>query len=171
MTDLNIYLARASEILAWLFLVISFWKNKDNKLLFLQLIANIFFLLDYVFLGATSGLFVILFEMIRDIFYIKRDDDIKIFWLSFPIYIIIGVFSYEGIMSLFSIIASINDGYSLVYHGKKVVFLGILTYILWLIYDYSIGSYVNVLAESIIIVSNIFILIAQKDTKKMILRR
>ena len=31
--DLNFYLAQITAILAWIFLIISYWKNKDNKLL------------------------------------------------------------------------------------------------------------------------------------------
>lgn len=171
MHDTNFYLIQISAVLAWLLLIISFWKNKDNKLLFFQIIASIFFLLNYIFLDATTGIFVILFEIIRDILYIKKEDDIKIFWLSFPIYIIIGISSFNGIMSLFSIAAAINDGYSLIYHGKKVVYLGILTYVLWLLYDYSIGNYVSVFAEIAIIISNIFVLINSRNPQKMILRR
>ena len=30
--DLNFYLAQITAILAWIFLIISYWKNKDNKL-------------------------------------------------------------------------------------------------------------------------------------------
>lgn len=168
--DLNFYLAQISAILAWTFLVISFWKNKDNKLLFLQILANIFFLLNYVFLGAYTGLFVVFFEMFRDYLYIKRDDDKRIFLFSLPIYLIIGIFSFDGILSLFSIGASVNDGYSLIYHGKRVVWLGIITYVLWLIYDLYYLSYINALAEGIVIISNIIILFIQKD-KKSISRR
>ena len=39
---LNFYLAQLSAILAWIFLIISYWKNKDEKLLYLQVIACIF---------------------------------------------------------------------------------------------------------------------------------
>ena len=76
----------------------------------------------------------------------------------------IGLFSYDGFWSLFSIFASLNDGYALIYKGKKVVFLGIITYVLWLIYDLYYVSYANVLAEAVVIISNITILILGKKT-------
>lgn len=162
--DLNFYLAQITAILAWIFLIISYWKNKDNKLLVLQVISCIFFILNYILLKAYTGLFVIIFEIIRDSLYIKLEDDKKTFIYSLPIYAMIGLFSYDGFWSLFSIFASLNDGYALIYKGKKVVFLGIITYVLWLIYDLYYVSYANVLAEAAVIISNITILILGKKT-------
>ena len=162
--DLNFYLAQITAILAWIFLIISYWKNKDNKLLVLQVISCIFFILNYILLKAYTGLFVIAFEIIRDSLYIKLEDDKKTFIYSLPIYAIIGLFSYDGFWSLFSIFASLNDGYALIYKGKKVVFLGIITYVLWLIYDLYYLSYANVIAEAAVIISNITILIIGKKT-------
>ena len=167
---LKIILANIFDVIAWILLIISFWKNKDNKLLWLQILANVFFLLNYLFLDAFTGLWVVFFEMFRDYLYIKLDDDKKTFYLSLPIYAIIGVTSYDGLLSLFSIGASLNDGYSLIYHGKKVVWLGIITYVMWLIYDIYCNSFVNALAEAIVIISNIIILIFQKEDKKIIRR-
>ena len=167
---LKIILANVFDVIAWILLVISFWKNKDNKLLWLQLLANVFFLLNYLFLDAYTGLWVVFFEMFRDYLYIKLDDDKKTFYFSLPIYAIIGITSFDGFLSLFSIGASLNDGYSLIYHGKRVVWLGILTYVMWLIYDVYCDSFVNAVAEAIVIISNISILIFQKDDKKLIRR-
>ena len=162
--DLNFYLAQITSLLAWVFLIYSYWKNKDDKLLYLQLISCIFFALNYVFLGAYTGLFVVFFEIFRDYLYIKFDDDKKTFLFTLPIYALIGIFSYDGIWSLFSIFASLNDGYALIYKGKRVVFLGIVTYVLWLVYDIRYFSLPNVLAESALIISNLVILF-QKDKK------
>lgn len=168
--DLNFYLAQITSLLAWLFLIYSYWKNKDDKILYLQLISCIFFALNYLFLGAYTGLFVVFFEIIRDYLYIKFNDDKKTFLFTLPIYAMIGIFSYDGFWSLFSIMASLNDGYALIYKGKKVVFLGIVTYVLWLIYDIYYFSLPNVVAESALILSNIIILLRKKETKRNIRR-
>ena len=157
--DTNVFLGNITAVIAWILLTLSFWKNKDDGILWLQVLANIFFMLNYIFLGAYTGLFVVFFELFRDCLYIKFNDDKKTFLISLPIYAIIGVFSFDGIISLCSIFASLNDGYSLIYKGKKVVILGIVTYVLWLIYDLYYYSFANVLAEGIVIISNIIILI------------
>ena len=167
--DWNFYLAQLTSLLAWLFLIYSYWKNKDDKILYLQLISCIFFGLNYLLLGAYTGLFVVFFEIIRDYLYIKFDDDEKTFLFTIPVYLIIGIFSYDGFWSLFSIFASFNDGYALIYKEKKVVFLGIVTYVLWLVYDIRYFSLPNVVAESALILSNIIILL-RKNKKKPVRR-
>ena len=168
--DINFYLAQITSLLAWIFLIFSYWKNNDDKILYLQVISCVFFVLNYVFLKAYTGLFVVFFEIIRDYLYIKFDDDKKTFLLSLPIYALIGIFSYDGVWSLFSIFASLNDGYALIYKGKKVVFLGIVTYVLWIIYDIHYFSLPNVLAEGILIMSNIIILLLKKEKKRYVSR-
>lgn len=164
--DLNFYLAQITSLLAWFFLIFSYWKNKDDKILYLQVISCIFFVLNYLFLGAYTGLFVVFFEIVRDYLYIKFDDDKKTFLFTLPIYALIGFFSYDGFWSLFSIFASLNDGYALIYKGKKVVFLGIVTYVLWLVYDIRYFSLPNIVAESALIISNLIILFKNKEVKK-----
>lgn len=163
--DINFFLGQITSILAWIFLIISYWKNKDDKILYLQILSCIFFMLNYLFLGAYTGLFVVFFEIVRDYLYIKFDDDKKTFMYTLPIYALIGIFSYDGFWSLFSIFASLNDGYALIFKQKKVVFLGIVTYVLWLIYDIRYFSLPNVLLESILIISNLIILLRKKDVE------
>ena len=91
--------------------------------------------------------------------HIKLSDDMKIFILTIPVYIIIGLFCYDGILSLFSILDAINDGYSLVYTGNKLIFLVIITYVLWLFFYIFFYNYINFLAEIMIIIFNVVILI------------
>lgn len=167
---MNFYLSQLFSLIAWIILAISFWKNKNNKILYLQVFSCLFFGLNYILIGAWTGLFVVIFEIIRDYLYIKYDDDKKTFLYTLPIYIIIGVFGYNGITSLFSILAALNDGYSLIYKGNKLIFLSIITYTLWLIYDISFNNYVNTMAEIIIIISNSIILI-KGNKENAIMRR
>lgn len=91
--------------------------------------------------------------------YFKLNGDMKIFILTILVYIIIGLFCYDGILSLFSVLVAINDGYSLVYTGNKLIFLVIITYVLWLVYDIFCNNYINFLAEIMIIIFNVVILI------------
>lgn len=156
---MEFYLAQISGVLAWILLFISYWKNGNNKLLYLQVASCLFFALNYFFLGAFSGLLVVIFEMIRDYLYTKVKNPNKAFLISSPFYIIISLFSFEGIISLFSVFASTLDAYALTKKNKKVVVLGIFTYILWLIYDIKYASYGTIIAETILIISNSIVLI------------
>lgn len=161
---MGFYLAQLFALLAWGMLIVSFWKYKNDELLYLQIISCIFFMINYALLHAWAGFFVVTLELVRDILYVFFKDDKKIFLISLPIYLLIGIFSYNSKWSLFSISASLVDGYALTYHGEMVVFLGILSYILWLIYDVFCSSYVGALAALVLILSNIIIL--KKGSKK-----
>jgi len=151
-------IAQVSGALAWILLFISYWKNGNNKILYLKVASCFFFAINYALLGAFSGLLVVIFEMFRDYLYTRVKDPNKAFLISSPFYIIISLFSFEGLISLFSIFASTLDAYALTKKNKKVVVLGIITYILWLIYDIKYASYATLLAETILIISNLIVL-------------
>lgn len=159
----NILLAQVLGFVAWLLLVYSYWKENIDRLLYFQLLSCIFYALHYYLLGATSGLVVIIFELIRDLSYYKTDKDRYIFYGSIPIYILMGVFTYDGILSLFSPLASAIDGFFLTFQKKYAVLGSFLTYTLWIIYDLYCGSYVSVVTELIIVISNILVLLNEKD--------
>ena len=88
---MNFYLAQVFGILAWILLFISYWKNGNNKLLYLQIISCLFFVLNYCFLGAVSGILVVSFEIIRDYLYTKIKNPMSVFMLSIPFYIVISI--------------------------------------------------------------------------------
>jgi len=156
---MEFYLAQLSGGLAWAFLLYSYWKNGNNKIIYLQLFSCIFFATNYFLLGAFSGLLVVVFEIFRDYLYAKVKNPMKVFYICIPFYIIISIFSFENIISLFSVLASICDSYALTKKNKRVVILGILTYSLWLVYDIFYASYGTLIAEVFLIISNILVLI------------
>ena len=155
-------LAQLSGALAWAFLLYSYWRNGNNKIIYFQLISCIFFAINYGLLGAFSGLLVVVFEIFRDYLYTKVKDPMKVFYICIPFYIIISIFSFENFISLFSVLASICDSYALTKKNKKVVVLGILTYTLWLIYDIFYASYGTLAAEVFLIMSNVTVLFKYK---------
>lgn len=154
-------IANISALIAWLFLTYSYYKNKDDRLLIYGTISCIFFMINYLLLGAYTGLLVLVIEFIRNFFYLKKRS-IKTFYTLIPFYVIVSIFTYDGIMTFISLIASSLDSYALLYKGKKVVFLSIIVYILWIIYDIYYVSIPNVIAQIILVISNTYILIKQK---------
>lgn len=141
-------------LIAWLLLVISYWKEDINKILLFQLFSGLFYAVHYFLLGATEGLLIIIFELIRDFSYYKTNLDKYIFIGSIPIYIIMGVFSFSGLTSLFPSFASVIDGLSLVFQKKTAIIGAIVSCSLWLVYDFISGSYVGFATEIIMIISN-----------------
>ena len=76
------YLAQLFGILAWLTLLLSYYRKNTDKILFVQIISVIFYLLNYLFLGAWTGLIVVIFELVRDSLYYKTDKDNLLFILT-----------------------------------------------------------------------------------------
>ena len=102
-------------LIAWILLVISYWKEDINKILLFQLFSGLFYAVHYFLLGATEGLLIIVFELMRDFSYYKTNWDKYIFAGSIPIYIIMGIFSFDGLISLFPSFASVIDGFTLIF--------------------------------------------------------
>ena len=157
------YIAQVFGALGWLFLLISYWKSGSKKLLYFQLIACIFFTINYGILGAIPGMIIVVFEIIRDSLYIKVKNPMKIFHLTIPFYILMTFFTGKGFISLFAILASLVDSYALTRKNSKVVSLSILTYLLWIIYDISYHSYSTIVAEIFLIISNLIVLSKYKS--------
>ena len=152
------FIVQALDIIAWLFILFSYYRKNTNKILVFQIIATSFFILHYYLLGAYSGVFICLLEAIRDYLYYKTNKDKYIFLGSIPFVIGIGMFSYHNVFDLLPILATFVDGYSLIY-GKKIVLFGsIVSYSLWVIYDVFVLSYTGMITDSLVVLSNIGIL-------------
>ena len=141
-------------LIAWILLVISYWKEDINKILLFQLFLGLFFAVHYFLLGATEGLLIIVFELMRDFSYYKTNWDKYIFVGSIPIYIIMGIFSFDGLISLFPSFASVIDGFTLVFQKRIAIIGAIISCSLWFVYDFISGSYVGFATEIIMIISN-----------------
>lgn len=150
------------NLIAFIFLLLSYWQKDINKILFMQLIALVFYILHYSFLGATAALFVVSIELIRDFIYYKTDWDRYIFFALLPIYSIILVFAYNGFFSVLPTLASIIDGYGLAIRKDTALISGIISYTIWIIYDYSCGSYMGMICSLLMVISNSLSLLGQR---------
>ena len=151
------------DVVAWIILFISYYKKNTNKVLVFQLISTTLFIFHYWLLGAYSGSFICLFELLRDYLYYRTDKDKPIFLLSIPFYGIFSYFSYHSLFDLFPVVSSLIDGYSLTFSNKFVVVIGgFFSYFLWIIYDFFVGSYTGMITDSLIVISNACILLFSK---------
>ena len=164
--DVNFWIIQLIGIIAWLLIVISYYRNNTNKILIVQIISNVLWCLHYFLLGAYSGLFICIFEMVRDGLYYKTDADDYIFLASVPVYIIYGIVSYTGFVELLPIFSSTIDGYTLTKKKKVVVFGAVISYTIWVIYDLAVMSYSGALTDGIVVLSNLSILLFNKEILK-----
>lgn len=163
-------LAQIFGFLAWLCLLISYYRKNTNKILFLHIFSIIFYLLNYLFLGAWSGLFIIVLELIRDSLYYKTDKDNLIFLFTLPIYVILIVFAWGDYIEIIPIVASLFEGFTLTKKKRIIVPGAIIIYSMWIVYDLNVASYSGVLTDILIVFSNIGILVNMikgfQETKK-----
>ena len=166
MENMYFWIVQFIGILAWLLILLSYYRKNTNKILVFQIISNILWCLHYFLLGAYSGLFICIFEMARDGLYYKTDIDDYIFLASVPVYIIYGILSYSGIIELLPIFSSTIDGFTLTKKKKVVVFGAIISYTIWVIYDIAVESYSGAFTDGLICISNLSILLFNFDPFK-----
>jgi len=164
--DLYFLFIQLIGLVAWLFLVLSYYRKDTNRILVFQIIATFLYCVHYYLLGAYSGLFICAFEVLADFGYYKTNWDNYIYLASIPLRIIGGLISYEIFIDTFPIIASLIDGYSLTKKKKIVVIGAIISYTLWVIYDIAVKSYSGAITDGIVAISNISILLFDKSLFK-----
>ena len=86
--------------LAWILLVLSYYRKSTNKILVFQIISTILFCLHYFLLGAYSGLLICVFEVVRDYLYYRTDKDNYMFIGSMVVYVISAIITYTWLVLL-----------------------------------------------------------------------
>ena len=152
-------LAQISGFLAWISLLLSYYRKNTDKILIIQILAIVFYLLNYLFLGAWTGLFIIILELLRDLLYYKTDKDDLIFLATIPIYILLFMFTQGDIVEIIPIAASLFEGFTLTKKKNIVVPGALIVYSMWVVYDISVQAYSGALTDGLIVLSNIGILI------------
>lgn len=161
---LTYIMSQVFTIIMYLLLGVSYYAKDRKKILilsFLSLIANA---IAYILLEAYTGLAMCIVAFIRNIVFMidenrngKRDKISKkdiIYLIIFNVLIIVStIFTYEGLLSLLSVIATMLYTYS-VWQKKTNVykFLGIPIGILWVLYNIYVKSIFGVILESILLV-------------------
>lgn len=156
--NLQFLFAQIIGIIAWLLLILSYYRKDTNKILAFQIMGTILHCIQYWFLEAWSGLFTCIFEIIFDYGYYKTDKDKFIYITSIPIRIIGGLIGYKSLIDILPILASLTDGYTLTKKKKIVIFGAIITYSIWVTYDLFVKSYTGAITDALIVLSNFLIL-------------
>lgn len=152
---------------------------KDRKSIlivsFLSMIANG---IAYLLLNAWSGLLMCIIAVIRNIVFIidekkngKKDKmaklDIIVLISVYILCIISAIFTYEGVLSLLSIFATMVYTYSVCQKDTKVYnLLGIPVGILWVIYNSYVKSIFGIILEGILLICSISGYIIEKKNIK-----
>lgn len=152
---------------------------KDRKsiliLSFLSMVANG---IAYFLLHAWSGLMMCVIAVIRNIVFIidenkngKKDQmarlDIIVLILVYIACTISAVFTYEGVLSLLSVFATMVYTYSVCQKDTKMYkLLGIPVGILWVVYNAYVKSIFGIILEGILLICSISGYIIEKKNIK-----
>ena len=160
---INFWIIQLIGALSWIVLVVSYYRKTTNKILSFHIVSTLLDALHYFLLGGIAGGVICIFESIRDFGYYKTDEDDLIFIGTIPFYVINCLFTCSTAFDILPVISSVVDGYTLT-KGKKTVIIGaIVAYTLWVIYSITVKSYVGIVVDGILVLSNLSILIFDKD--------
>lgn len=156
-----------------LFYLISF-QIKSNKMLFLmQMIGTVMFAVQFLLLGAISGMASLVGVIIRNMFLVKYRDWawVRSRWMEgffVAAFVVICIVTWTGPISLLPLLGAAGATVAYWTDNAQKIRLGTLVCVSpsWLIYDIIVGSWAGVLNESIILIS-IFISIWRFGWKEM----
>ncbi len=176
-----------SYILSQVFIIINYallvatYQSKNRKKIlvfnFLGLLATC---ISFVFLSAYSGLAMTIVAIIRNVIFMidekkngeKTKNGLKDYIILAVLYIISLVslvFTYDGILSMMSVFATMLYTYSVWQKDTKVYkILGLPVGILWIIYNIYIKSIFGIILEVVLFISAIIGLINEKKNRKTV---
>lgn len=174
---MNLLYAQLAGAAAMLLIALSVQCRKKKHILLVQLFANIFYAVQYMFLSAPAALFPSLIAVVRNlIFYLyeKKRKKIPFYATSFILILILIVayYSYEGIISLIPIFIAIAYTIGQTFKNpRKFKYIFGFCSIIWIIYNFSVKAYVGVLGNIMEIISATTAITREKRLEKKKLER
>ena len=156
-------------LISFILSLVAYYRIKKEKIMLTMVVSNIFNLIHYVILGATTWYITKILAILRDSFIVlkeKKKRNSNIFLLIFVVvYIIVGVMNYDSYYSLLPLAAALIYIIS-IWHWDELVVKksAFFSYFLRLIYNICIGSIVATIATIVSIISA-FIAIIQYSKK------
>lgn len=134
--------------------------NKKSRILELQILASVFYAFHYGFLDAMSAVGVTLVSIIRllTIYLIeKKGKEVPLYVLLIflGMLVIVGIFTYEGIISMLPIFITMIYTYVTWQKNTKVIRIGFFCAgWMWIIYNFTIGSYILMIGNILEVISS-----------------
>lgn len=159
------YLSQIVGIIAFIFFVSSIQLKNKKKLLLFQLLANLFYALQYILLNVFVAGGMNILSTIRCLilyFYDKKKKEPSkiLLWVFIVIIITIGILTYSNYLSIIPI------GITLLYtistwqdDMQSIRILFVIAAIFWVIYNISVGAYTALIGNAFEITSGIISII------------
>ena len=161
-------------LILYSFLGISYLQKNRNKVLILNIIVDILHIVAMFLLKGYSGAAMGLVSLYRDIFLLiysrkknSKNRDIFILITSVILIIIFSFVTYNGTFSMLSIVATLITTFAIWQKNVKYYkFFGIISSLLWILYNVFVFSVVGIVLESIIFIFSTIGYIKEIKTKK-----
>ncbi len=148
-------------MIALLFWVYSLQINDKKQIMKLQLLANIFYAIQYITIGAITAGMMNIISVIRYITFYKieekkKDQKLSIWILiAFIVSIIlVGIFTYKSPMDLIPLGIVMLYTYITWQKNTKVIRYGIvIAAIVWIYYNFSVQAYISVIGNLLEVIS------------------
>ena len=150
-------------------LSLSYFKKEKKQILFMQMIAYIFFTIHFYLLHGLTGAIcniIGLFATLTIYLLDKKDVKIKMIASTFFVLllVIVNIMTFQNIFSIFPMIAAIIVIISFLEDNENIIrFIGIVSALCWLFYAIVYKSYISIVFELITLVDVCIALL--KNTK------
>ena len=155
---MNFILAQIFGLISVILLASSYQLKSKNALLIAQLIGTLAMTANYLLLGAYSGMALNIVCIIRNIAYFFNNKRQKPFgfvaYLMTFIMIVVGIFAWQGWLSLVIIIALAINTYCMSLSLKKLRISILFTCTMVFIYDICVFSFLGALNEGLSAISS-----------------
>jgi len=167
-------------IMNYVFLIMTYQSKSRKGILIYNIVALISAGLSYICLSAYSGLAMTIVSIIRNIIFVidekkngvkdkNQAKDYIILAILYIISIILAIFTYNGILSMMSVVATMLYTYSIWQKNTRIYkVLGVLVSIVGIIYNIYIFSIFGIILEAITSISAIIGYIREYKSKKLI---
>ena len=160
--DMNMIITQFIGAIGYGTLALSYFKKNKKEILFMEIIAYIFFTIHYYLLNGITGaicnligLFALVSIYLFDKYKLKNKYLVSIFFVI--ILLIINIRNFQNIYSIFPMIASIIVIISFLSNDEnKIRIVGVISAICWLIYAIVYKSYIAIVFEVITLI-NVFL--------------
>ena len=167
---MNFILIQLIGAIAYITIAISYYRKEKKSILFMQIIAYMFFTLHYFLLAGISGVvcnLVGLFALV--VIYIFDKYKLKYKWIASTFFIValivVNIITFQNIYSIFPMVASVIVIISFVLDNEDFIRkIGIVSALCWLVYAIVYKSYISIAFEALTLVGVCVALI--KHSKK-----
>ena len=150
-----------SQVLAFIAIILAmlaYQKKRKAQILGFTIISDILFGVHYLLLNAWSGVVTKIIAITRDSYVRHKGKQTKEIWpliLFICVYVIMAIVTFQSLLSFLPLIAALI--YTIgIYNGdeQRIRIVTIISCLLWLIYNFSVHSYVGMASDLILITSS-----------------